>query len=79
MRAIIAVDASIFGEYCRNTIALVPVKDFLVLGMWLVSAVKRTVRWRGNLMWVGPGSRLEPVMCRPTKQRSPDLQGEIAL
>lgn len=44
-----------------KTAALLPLKDILVLVMWMVSAVKRTVRWRGHVMWVGPGSRLEPV------------------
>lgn len=44
-----------------KTAALIPFKDILVLFMWAVSAVKRTVRWRGHLMWVGPGSCLEPV------------------
>lgn len=44
-----------------KTAALVPAKDVLVLFMWVVSGLKRTVRWRGNVMWVGPGSRLEPV------------------
>jgi ceramide glucosyltransferase len=44
-----------------KTAALLPLKDLLVLVMWFVSAFKRTVLWRGHLMWVGPGSRLSPV------------------
>lgn len=44
-----------------RTAVLIPLKDLLVLLMWAVSAVKRTVLWRGNVMWVGPGSRLEPI------------------
>jgi ceramide glucosyltransferase len=44
-----------------RTAALIPLKDILVLLMWAVSGLKRTVRWRGNVMSVGPGSRLEPV------------------
>lgn len=36
-------------------------KDVLVLGLWFVAAVRRTIDWRGNLLRVGPGSRLERV------------------
>lgn len=44
-----------------RTALLIPLKDLLVLFMWCVSAVKRTVNWRGHVLWVGPDSRLELV------------------
>jgi ceramide glucosyltransferase len=34
-------------------------KDLLVLGLWLVASVRRTIDWRGNVLLVGPGSRLQ--------------------
>jgi ceramide glucosyltransferase len=37
-------------------------KDLLVLGLWAVGLVRRTIDWRGNVLLVGPGSRL----MRPT-------------
>lgn len=53
--------ASLAERASFKTAALLPLKDVLVLLMWIVSALKRTVRWRGHVMWVGPGSRLTPV------------------
>jgi ceramide glucosyltransferase len=34
-------------------------KDLLVLGLWAVATVRRTIDWRGNVLLVGPGSRLQ--------------------
>ncbi len=56
-----------------RTAALIPIKDILVLFMWCVSAVKRTVSWRGHTMWVGPGSRLSPVRSEPVGELSDEL------
>jgi len=39
-------------------LAWIPVKDVLVAGLWALAAVRRTVDWRGNVLWIGPGSRL---------------------
>jgi hypothetical protein len=39
-------------------VALVPVKDFLVMAVWCTAAVKRTILWRGNRMRIGAGSVL---------------------
>jgi ceramide glucosyltransferase len=33
-------------------------KDLLVLGLWAIATVRRTIDWRGNVLLVGPGSRL---------------------
>ncbi len=33
-------------------------KDLMVLGIWMLGAVKRTVVWRGNVLRIGPGSEL---------------------
>jgi ceramide glucosyltransferase len=37
----------------------IPVKDVLVAGLWGLAAVRRTVDWRGTVLWIGPGSRLD--------------------
>ena len=34
-------------------------KDLLVLGLWAVATIRRTIDWRGNVLLVGPGSRLQ--------------------
>jgi ceramide glucosyltransferase len=36
-------------------------KDLMVLGIWALAAVKRTVTWRGNVVRIGPGSELSPA------------------
>jgi ceramide glucosyltransferase len=36
-------------------------KDLMVLGIWALGAVKRTVTWRGNVLRIGPGSTLFPA------------------
>jgi ceramide glucosyltransferase len=33
-------------------------KDLMLLGIWAMGAVKRTVVWRGNVLRIGPGSEL---------------------
>ena len=33
-------------------------KDLMLLGIWGLGAVKRTVVWRGNVLRIGPGSEL---------------------
>jgi ceramide glucosyltransferase len=42
-------------------LALVPVKDLLVLGMWAVGLVWREIDWRGHRMRIGAGSALAPI------------------
>lgn len=39
----------------------IPVKDVLVLGIWVAGAFRQTINWRGNLLRVGPGSVLSPA------------------
>ena len=39
-------------------IPLIPIKDVVVTMSWALSTVKRTVRWRGNVMRIGRGSVL---------------------
>jgi ceramide glucosyltransferase len=36
-------------------------KDLILLGIWALGAVKRTVVWRGNVLRIGPGSELSPA------------------
>lgn len=37
---------------------LILLKDVVFLGLWLVAAFRRRVTWRGNALWIGPGSAL---------------------
>ncbi|MHB8872783.1 MAG: glycosyltransferase [Myxococcaceae bacterium] len=41
--------------------AAVPLKDVLLFAAWVNALFQSTVNWRGNLLRVGPGSRLYPV------------------
>ncbi len=44
-----------------GSLAWIPVKDFLVAGIWMTGAFRRTICWRGNILRVGAGSVLSPV------------------
>jgi ceramide glucosyltransferase len=44
-----------------TTLLLIPVKDALLLGVWAVALVRRSVDWRGHSLRIGPGSRLMPL------------------
>jgi hypothetical protein len=46
-------------------------KDLMLLGIWGLGAVKRTVVWRGNVLRIGPGSELFPAAYRGTIVRLP--------
>jgi ceramide glucosyltransferase len=59
----LAADVSLFmrlrGERMPlRYLALVPLKDLLIMGVWWIAAVKRTITWRGNRMRIGAGSVL---------------------
>lgn len=41
-----------------GALALIPVKDTLLLGVWVLAFCRRNVQWRGNLLRIGPGTRL---------------------
>ena len=42
-------------------LALVPIKDCLVLGMWALGLLWHEIDWRGHRMRIGPGSALAPI------------------
>jgi len=42
-------------------IALMPLKDVLMIGIWIMGILKRHVDWRGVRMRIARGSRLSPV------------------
>ena len=52
-----------------------PVKDVLVLGIWVTGLFRRTLCWRGHRLQVGPGSVLSPVAA---KAAAAELRGETA-
>jgi ceramide glucosyltransferase len=41
-----------------GALALIPVKDTLLFGVWMIAFCRRNVQWRGNLLRIGPGTRL---------------------
>ncbi len=76
------LDVVFYANFARHpqlkTALLIPLKDLIVPILWVVSAVKRTVCWRGNLMWIGPESRLSPVSSPVSESRgfTQPLRGE---
>jgi hypothetical protein len=49
-----------------------PLKDLMIAVLWAVAAVRRTVVWRGNRMWIGAGTVLSPM---PSAADELDLAG----
>jgi ceramide glucosyltransferase len=39
-------------------LALIPLKDTVLLGVWMVALCRRSVNWRGHTLRIGPGTRL---------------------
>jgi ceramide glucosyltransferase len=50
-----------------GALALIPVKDTLLLGIWALAFCRRNVAWRGHQLRIGPGTRLVP---RPQEELS---------
>ena len=49
--------------------AAIVLKDVLLVGIWLIGAVKRSVCWRGNVFSIGAGSELFPLYSeKPAEQ-----------
>jgi ceramide glucosyltransferase len=44
-----------------GTLAMIPVKDTVLLGVWMVALCRRSVHWRGHTLRLGPGTRLVPA------------------
>jgi len=44
-----------------STLVLVPLRDCLLLALWCVALLRRTIVWRGNRRRIGPGTSLMPV------------------
>jgi ceramide glucosyltransferase len=52
---------SVTGRWPSATaLALVPLKDTLLMGIWTLALFYRSVAWRGHALRIGPGSRLLP-------------------
>jgi ceramide glucosyltransferase len=49
------------GSVDLADIVWIPIKDLMVLVVWLLGFVRRTVRWRGNRFRIGAGSHLTPA------------------
>jgi ceramide glucosyltransferase len=53
--------------YRLRDLVLIPVKDLVIAGVWIVAIFRRRVWWRGNALRIGPGSalvaeRFEPAL-----------------
>lgn len=57
-------------------IALVPVKDCLVLALWCIGLWRRRIEWRGHRMRIGADSRLEPARSVERVAGAPAVEGE---
>jgi ceramide glucosyltransferase len=44
-----------------SALALLPIKDTLLLGAWAVAAVRSSVAWRGHTLRIGAGTRVLPL------------------
>jgi ceramide glucosyltransferase len=49
------------GSVELSDVAWIPIKDLLVLCVWTLGFVKRSVHWRGNRFRIGAGSHLTPA------------------
>ena len=48
-------------------LASIPLKDTLLLGVWVIALCRRSVQWRGHQLRIGPGTRLSPVRGQDTE------------
>lgn len=55
--------------------ALIPVKDLLMAGLWLLGAFRRTVNWRGTLLRIETGSTLVPLEPQPLEEAVQEVPG----
>ena len=51
-------------------LALIPVKDTVLLGVWMVAFCRRNVQWRGHQLRIGPGTRLTPLRANGLRGRA---------
>lgn len=56
-----ALQRSLTGEFpALRSVLWIPIKDVLFAAVWVVAGLKRSVKWRGHVMRIGPGSSLFP-------------------
>jgi ceramide glucosyltransferase len=72
----LAADVRLAARLCGRSLPLaglvwIPVKDLLVLGVWVAGFCGATIVWRGHRLRVGPGSRLSPVASRSRAAGAP--------
>jgi hypothetical protein len=66
-------DAAIAGRLRGSRLgasdyAAIVLKDVLLVAVWAVGAIKRSVCWRGNEFCIGAGSELIPVRDKASRQ-----------
>ena len=57
---------------------LIPAKDCIMTGVWLVAAFKSTVMWRGHPLRIGAGTVLRPMNPTPEDAVEQEATGEAA-
>jgi ceramide glucosyltransferase len=59
--------------YPLHRLLLIPFKDLLLAGVWLVAVFRRRVWWRDNPLWIGPGTLLleSPRAVKPVARPAP--------
>lgn len=57
--------------YRWRHLAWIPLKDLVVAALWLVGAFRRRVWWRGNVLRIGPGTRLVGAASRRVSAQEP--------
>lgn len=58
-------------------LALIPVKDCLVLALWCIGLWRRRVEWRGHWMTIGAESRLQPAPVAEAASRVAAAQAKV--
>lgn len=65
------------GTFPRlRRLALGPVKDLAVLGVWVAGVLRQTIVWRGTRLRIARGSLLRPVDDDVVDRGAPDRPGE---
>lgn len=54
-----------------GSLAMIPVKDSVLLGAWMVALCRRSVHWRGHTLRLGPGTQLLPARGQSGSLRDP--------
>lgn len=74
----IVLYARLAPDTALSTFVWIPLKDAAIPVIWLVSALRTRVTWRGHKMRIGPGSRLYPIV-EPSAEKSEEALEEVVV